>query len=65
MTQTKRSRWRPLFRDFMWREKIYGSFEVRAGTSGGGAYSGAFPAEEAERITAWLVEHGCVESEDP
>lgn len=50
------------FHEFMVREKIYP--EIRAGSSGGGAYSYAFTAEDAAKIKAWLVAKGCIESDE-
>lgn len=52
------------FLKFQVDEQLYGAWQARGGTSGGGYFAGAFTPEEAEKVRAWLLARGCVESED-
>jgi hypothetical protein len=50
------------FHEFMRHERLYPA--IQSGHSGGGSYAYAFTPEDAAKIQAWLLEHGCISESD-
>lgn len=46
--------------DFLAWQMETGTFPIQGISSGGGAYTAVFHADDAEAVGAWLTEHGVV-----